>query len=151
MPEVSQEIVLNAVPSRVWEFVTTLRHLPRWMDGIASVQAISDPKASIGTTFTAVRRGRPGDETWLVAEWEAPHRLRLLEYHRKLELIIDLAPARDGARMRLQYNWPSERGILDRLFRPTAQRQMVERSLARLQELIKLNQDIKLLHGMGDE
>lgn len=151
MPEVRREVMLNAQPGRVWEFITAIRYLPQWMDGIASVQAISDPQTSAGTTFTAVRRGRHGDEAWLVAEWEPPHRLRLIEYHRRREFLIQIAATRDGSRLSMVYSWPPERGLLDRVLPPTAQRQMVERSLKRLQELVSVNGDIKLLHGMGDE
>ncbi len=151
MLTVKQEVFLNALPGRVWQFITALRYLPQWLDGVASVQAISDPWTSAGTTFSALRRGGRQDESWLVAEWEAPHRLRLLEYRRKREFIFLLSLDRDGTRLSMQYNWPSERGLLGRLLPATAQRQMVTRSLARLQEIIKLNQDLKLLHGMGDE
>ena len=151
MLTVKQEVFLNALPGRVWEFITALRYLPQWLDGVASVQAISDPRTNAGTTFSALRRGGRQDESWLVAEWEAPHRLRFLEYRRNREFIFLLTLERDGTRLSMQYNWPSERGLLDRVLPATAQRQMVGRSLARLQEIIKLNQDLKLLHGIGDE
>ncbi len=151
MPTIQQEIILNALPGRVWEFVTALRYLPQWLDGIASVQAISDRQASVGTTFTALRRGRRDDESWLVADLEAPHRLRLLEYRRNRELIFQLEPVREGTRFFLQYTWPAERGLLGRFLPPRTQQQMVAGSLTKLQELIKLNQDIKLTRGMGDE
>ncbi len=151
MPTVNQEILLNTHPRRVWEFITALRYLPTWMDGLASVQAISDPQTTAGTSFTALRRGSHADESWLVAEWEAPRRLRLIEYHRNLEFILELEPDRGGTRLTMRYSWPSRRGVLDRLFAPRAQQQMVARTLAHLQETITLNQDLKLLHGMGDE
>jgi hypothetical protein len=121
------------------------------MDGVVSVQAIGDPRASAGTTFNASRRDRHQDESWIVAEYEAPHRMCLVEYRRNREIMLLLQPERDGTRLSMRYTWPSERGILDRILRPTAQQQMVERSLARLQEMFSLNQDIKLLYGMGDE
>lgn len=151
MPTIKQQVSLNAHPRRVWDFITALRYLPVWMDGLASVQAISDPQAAAGTSFTALRRGSHTDESWLVADWEAPRRLRLIEYHRNLEFILELEPDRSGTRLSLRYTWPSRRGILDRLFAPKAEQQMVERTLARLQEAISLNRDIKLLQGMGDE
>ncbi len=151
MAEVRHEVTLNALPGRVWEFITTIRHLPLWLDGIASVQAISDPQTSAGTTFTAVRRGHYDDEAWLVAEWEPPHRLRLIEYRRKQEILVLLSETREGARLNMRYIWPREWGLLDRILPPRAQRQMIERALAKLKEIVCLNQDIKLLHGMGDE
>ncbi len=151
MPEVRQEVLLNALPGRVWEFITTIRYLPRWMDGIASVQAISDPRTTAGTTFTAVRRLQHGDEAWLVAEWEPPHRLRLIELRLKREMLLLLEERGSDTRLQMIYTWPGSRGLLDRLLPPTAQRQMVARSLQNLKELVALNQDLKLLYGMGDE
>jgi hypothetical protein len=151
MPTVSHEQQVNAAPARVWEFVTALRYLPVWMDGIVSVRSIGDAGGSAGTTFTIVRRGHHEDESWIVAEYEAPRRIRMVEYRRDHDLILLLLPDPVGTRLRMKYTWPSARGILDRILRPTAQEQMVARSLARLREMFSLNQDIKLIYGMGDE
>ena len=151
MSAVSHEQQVNAAPARVWEFITALRYLPVWMDGVTSVRAISDPSGSAGTTFTIIRRGRHEDESWIVAEYEPPRQVRLVEYRRNHELILLLQPDPVGTCLRMEYTWPSTRGILDRILRPTTQQQMVERSLARLREMFSLNQDIKLIYGMGDE
>ncbi|MDQ5850850.1 MAG: SRPBCC family protein [Chloroflexota bacterium] len=151
MPTIRQTEVLNAPPERVWEFVTALRYLPVWMADVAAVREISTPQTAAGTTYTLVRRGRRDPETWIVADWEPPRRVRLSEVRRHIQLVLELEPDAQGTRLSMQQEWPSNRGLLDRLLPPTARRQALERSLARLKELVALNQDIKLLYGMGDE
>lgn len=151
MPTLTDEVILNAPARRVWAFITALRYLPRWLEGVASVQAISDAQPTDGTTFTVLRQGKRDDESWLVAEAEAPRRLRLIEYRRNREFLLLLEDIREGTRLSMRYTWPEERGLFGRFFPPTSQRQMVARTLARLKDLIALNQDLKLLHGMGDE
>ena len=151
MPAIRQTEVLNAPPERVWAFVTTPRYLPVWMAGVTAVREISTTETAAGTTFTMTRRGRHDPEMWIVADWVPPRRVRLSEIRRDIQLVLELEPDAQGTRLSMQQEWPSNRGLLDRLLPPTARRQALERSLARLKELVALNQDIKLLYGMGDE
>ena len=151
MPTITHEQVLNAPTERVWEFITALRYLPVWMADVTSVREISTPQTAAGTTWSMVRRGRHNLESWIVADWEPPRRMRLAEYRRDIQLTLRLEPDTDGTRLSIEYEWPSNRGLLDRLLPPTGHRHALERSLARLKELIDLNQDIKLLYGMCHE
>ena len=151
MLSVQEAAVLNAAPERVWAFIVTLRYLPLWLGDIKSVQAIADAQASVGTTFTALHHRRHHDESWIVADLSPFHRVRLLAYNHRPEYTFLLDPQAAGTHFTMVYSWPGERGVLDRLLPPTRQRRMVADSLARLEELFRLNRDIKLLHGMGDE
>ena len=150
MPAITQAQLLNAPVERVWEFVTALRYLPVWLADVNSVREISTPQTGAGTTWHMRRRGRHDDESWIVADWDPPRRVRLAEYRRDIQLVLQMEPDAEGTRLSMEYAWPS-RGLLDRLLSPAGRRRMLERSLARLKELIDLNQDIKLLYGMGDE
>ena len=150
MPAITQEQLLNAPVERVWEFVTAVRYLPVWLADVTSVREISTPQTGAGTTWRMRRRGRHDDESWIVADWDPPRRVRLAEYRRDIQLILRIEPDSEGTRITIEYAWPS-RGLIDHLLPPAGRRHMLERSLARLKELIDLNQDIKLLYGMGDE
>ena len=151
MPAIQHEVVLNAPPERLWEFLTALRYHPLWMADVASVQAISTPETAAGTTYTVMRRGRHGPESWIVGELDPGRFLRLSEYRRDVHLRFRLEPLGEGTRLHVEYAWPSRGGLLDRLLPRAAQQRTLVRSLARLKELVALNQDIKLLYGMGDE
>ena len=151
MPTIQDEVVLNAPPGRLWEFPTALRYHPLWMADVSSLQAISTSETVAGTTYTVMRRGRHGPESWIVAELDPARFLRLSEYRRDVHLRFRLEPLGEGTRLNVEYAWPSRGSLLDRLLPQAAQQRMLERSLARLKELVTLNQDIKLLYGMGDE
>ena len=151
MPTVSHHVLLNAPRERVWAFVTALRYLPLWMVDIATVEGISTTETTAGTTYSVVPRGSHHPEAWIVAEWNPPRQMRWTEYRRRIDLEFELENEGQDTRLRVGRTWPSRNGILDRLLPPRSQQQTLERSLARLQELVALNQDIKLLHGMGDE
>jgi hypothetical protein len=132
--------------------MTTLRYLPLWLVDTEAVRAISTPQTQAGTTFEVIRaRSRGHVEHWIVMDWEPPRSLRLTEYHEDIHLRLRLEPDAAGTRLHAALEWPSPRGLFARFFPPTAQRHLLARSLQRLGELIDLNRDIRLLHGMGDE
>jgi uncharacterized protein YndB with AHSA1/START domain len=149
MPEVIQTIDIHASPERVWDMVTALRYLPLWLEGIASVSAISTPESAAGATFELTRKGSSARGSWIVAEWNPGQFVRLTEYRHDLHYIFELAPIAGGAQLTLTYRWP-QRGLA-KLLPPTAQRRLVQRSLTKLKELMDFNRDIALLHGIGDE
>ncbi|HEX6290458.1 MAG TPA: SRPBCC family protein [Herpetosiphonaceae bacterium] len=152
MPVAQHDITLHAPPDRVWAFIIALRYLPLWLSDVAAVQAISTSQTQAGTTFEIVRAGGRGMvEHWIVLDWEPPRSLRLTEYHADLHLRLRLEPTAGGTCLAAQLEWRQPRGLLQRLLPPTAQRRTLERSLHRLAELIDLNRDIRLLHGMGEE
>src|SRR3954451_6402422 len=149
MTTVTHSVELNAPVERVWAFVTALRYLPAWLDGWSAVREISTPATAAGTTMVVNRGRRHDHEDWIVAEWHPPGHLRLTEYRPDIQLVMELTPSGAGTHLTLHYTWPA-RG-LDRLFTATGQRQALQHSLAKLRQMVVLNQDIKLLHGMGDE
>ncbi len=151
MPTVKAEVVIDAPHERVWEFVTALRYLQVWMDDVEAVSGMSAPEPAAGTTFSVTRRGRRDAESWTVVDWSPPNRMRVTDDGRPTQIAVNLEP--DDNRTRVSLLWESSawRGSVPRLLPAFGQRQAPERSLARLKELIDLNQDIKLLHGMGDE
>ncbi len=151
MPGVTQNVFLNAAPERLWDFITALRYLPSWMVDIAAVRDISTPQIAAGTTFTLVRRRRHDPEEWIVADWKPPRRLRLVEYRRGMELIVEMEPVENGTRLSLHVDAGKPHGLFAHLLPSASRRRTLQASLARLQELVALNGDIKLLHGMGDE
>ena len=151
MPAISAEVIVNGAPQRVWDFVTALPYLRVWMAGVVGVTAISTPETAAGTTFELARRGAHRPEEWVVADYDPPRRLRLAEYRQNRQLVLRLEPVAAGTRVLVEEEWPGRRGLLDRLMPPTRQRRALQQSLARLRELVRLNQDIKFLHGMGDE
>ena len=151
MPSIQRELLLHASADRAWAFLTAPRFYPVWMEDVASVQAISTPVVGPGTTFVVTRRGRHDQEGWIVADWEPPRRVRLVEYRRGTFLIFTLQPRPEGSRLQIEHGGPPGRGLLGRLMPPLRTERTVERMLARLADLFTLNQDIKLLYGMGDE
>ncbi len=151
MPSIQRELLLNAPQDRVWAFLTAPRFYPVWMKDVLSVQAISTPVIGPGTTFVLARRRRHAQESWIVADWEPPRRLRLVEYRLGTSLIFVLEPQPEGTRLWLEHGVSPSRGLLGRLMPPVRLQHTVEHMLARLAELFTFNQDIKLLYGMGDE
>lgn len=151
MPSVQRETLLDIPSDRAWVFLTTPRFYPVWIEDIASVQAISTPVIAAGTTFALARRGRHDQEAWIVAEWEPPRHVRLVEYRRGTYLIFDLEAQAERTRLQIEYGQPASRGLLGRLMPPLALQRAVERMIPRLHEVFVFNQDIKLLYGMGDE
>jgi uncharacterized protein YndB with AHSA1/START domain len=151
VPSIQRELLLNAPQDRVWAFLTTPRFYPIWMEDVVSVQAISTAVIGPGTTFVLARRRRHAQESWIVADWEPPRRLRLAEYRLGTSLIFVLEPQAEGTRLWLEHSVPPSRGLLGRLMPPVRLQRTVEHMLARLAELFTFNQDIKLLYGMGDE
>lgn len=147
MSAARREVLLDAAIERVWAFVTTPRVLPQWFNGVERVQAVTTAETASGTRFELTRHGQT--ETWIVADWEPPRRVRYTEYRRNIQLWLELAA--DGPRTRLRASWEAPgSGLLGRLSSARSGA-MLERSLARLHELIKFNRDIRLLHGTGDE
>lgn len=145
-----REIVVNAAVARVWAFITALRYLPLWLDGVTSVQ----PAAAItqsGTQFAIVRAGQHGPpETWIVADWEPPRHVRYTEYRRNVQLVFRLSPLDQQTRVHATLDAPTVSGVLARLL-PDRSGAALDRSLARLHEICMLNRDIRLLRGVGDE
>lgn len=150
MPSVHQATLLNATPERVWAWLAAPRFYPLWMDGVAAA-AVSTVEVGPGTTFTIVREQRQAEEAWIVAEWDLPRRMRLAAYRTDLQLIFRLEATPDGTHLVIEQAWPASRGLLSRLVPPRSQQRGLERTVSRLREIFALNQDIKLLHGMGDE
>ena len=136
MPFVEQTIVVHASASVVWERITALSQLPRWLDGVAVVRAQSTTQTQPGTTFEIVRAGRPDAEHWIVLDWQPQRSLRLTEYHQDWHLHLRLEPLAEGTRLVARWEWKASRGLLQRLSPPTAQRRALERSLERLATLI---------------
>ncbi|HEY0736732.1 MAG TPA: SRPBCC family protein [Herpetosiphonaceae bacterium] len=136
MPSVDHTIEVRAPISIAWERITTLANLPRWLDGVAAVQAISTRETQPGTTFEIVRAGRRDVEHWIVLDWQPQRSLRLTEYHQDLHLRLHLESLDEGTRISARWEWKAARGLLQRLSPPTAQRRSLERSLERLAALI---------------
>ncbi len=151
MPSVQQAIVVNATPERVWTWLAAPRFYGVWMDGVAAVPAVSTVEMGPGTTFTIIREQRHAEEAWIVAEWDLLRRMRLTAYRTDRQLIFQLEAAPDGTHLVIEQAWPASRGILSRLVPPRSQQRGLERTVSRLRAVFALNQDIKLLHGMGDE
>lgn len=154
MAQMEHEIVLNAPPERVWAFITALRYLPLWLADVRAVEPLpggfNPPETRPGSTFALERAGRRERESWIVADWEPPRRLRLTEYRRDLQLVFQLSASAEGTLLRAALGEPDRRGWLGRIW-PDRRREQMERSLAQLRELIALNRDLRLLHGVGDE
>lgn len=136
MPNVDHTIVAHAPVAVIWQRITTLSLLPRWLDGVVAVRSISTAEAQPGTTFEIVRAGRRDVEHWIVLDWQPQRSLRLSEYHQDLHLRLQLEPLAEGTRISAQWEWKTPRGFLQRLSPPTAQRRSLERSLERLALLI---------------
>lgn len=151
MPLVTRETLLDIPRERAWAFLTAPRFYPVWIEDIVSVQAISTPVVAAGTTFALARRGRHDQEAWIVVEWEPLRHARLVEYRRGTYLIFDLEAQAERTRVQIEYGQPASRGLLSRLMPPSGLQRAVERMIPRLHEIFALNQDIKLLYGMGDE
>jgi uncharacterized protein YndB with AHSA1/START domain len=151
VPSVRRELLLDAPPDRVWAFLTAPRFYPIWMGDVVLVQAVSTPVVAAGTTFVMARRGRHDQESWIVAEWEPPRHVRLVEFRRGTYLIFDLDARDASTRLQIEYGLPASRGLLGRMMPPVGLQRAVERMTERLTEIYTLNQDIKLLYGMGDE
>lgn len=151
MPSVQQTVDLNAPPERVWAFITALRYLPLWLAGVTEVRVIFLPETQPGTRFEVVRAGQRDVEQWLVMDWEPSRHLRLTEYRRDEQLRFWLTPGNLGTELRGEAAWPGTRGLLDRFLPQPQRKHMLARSLGQLQQLIRFNRDIRLLHGMGDE
>jgi len=148
---VEAERTLYAPVNRVWALITTLRYLQVWFSDIAAVQAISTAQTQAGTRFELLRRGQRDAEQWIVAEWEPEQYVRLTAYHRDVHLNFRLKAEGANTQLKLEHAYPNALGIVGRLLPPTRQKALLQVSLNRLHELITLNQDIKLLYGMGDE
>ncbi|HEY0604434.1 MAG TPA: SRPBCC family protein [Herpetosiphonaceae bacterium] len=136
MPSVDHTIVVYAPISVAWERITTLSNLPRWLDGVAAVQAISTAHTEPGTTFEILRAGQRDVEHWIVLDWQPERSLRLTEYHQDLHLRLQLEPLPEGTRLSARWEWKAARGLLQRLSPPTARRRSLERALERLAALI---------------
>ena len=136
MPYVEQTITIHAPVALAWERITTLANLPRWLDGVASVRALSTAQTQPGTTFEIVRAGRPDAEHWIVLDWQPQRSLRLTEYHQDRHLYLRLEPLTEGLRLVARWEWKAPRGLLQRLSPPTTQRRSLEHSLERLATLI---------------
>ncbi len=135
----------------MWALITTFQYWPVWMVDVAAVRWITTSQAQAGTRFELMRVRALDPENWIVAEYEAGQKLRLAEYHQRIQLNLAVEPTATGTLLRTQLEWPNTRGLLGRFLPDMARGQALERSLARLKEVFDLNQDIKLLHGMGDE
>jgi len=151
MPSIQQATVLNATPERVWAWLAAPRFYGAWMDGVATARAVSSGEVGPGTTFTIVWEHRQLEEAWIVAEWDLLRRMRLTAYRTDRQFIFQLETVPDGAHLVIEQAWPVSRGILSRLAPPRSQQRGLERTVSRLRAIFALNQDIKLLHGMGDE
>ncbi|MBV9787043.1 MAG: SRPBCC family protein [Chloroflexi bacterium] len=136
MPHVEQTIVIHAPVALAWERITTLANLPRWLDGVAAVRALSTAQTQPGTTFEIVRAGQPDAEHWIVLDWQPQRSLRLTEYHQDRHLHLRLESLSEGTRLVARWEWKASRGLFQRLSPPTAQRRSLDRSLERLATLI---------------
>jgi hypothetical protein len=149
------EIMLPALPERVWNWVTAVKFWPLWINGVAHVQAISTAEPQLGTTFEVQRVGQHKTEQWIIAEWEVGRSVRFTEYHQNIQLGFNAAPNGAGAQLQLQVEWPNSSGMLGFLAAKMTPGGRWARSLASssssLIDLFVFNRDIKLLYGMGEE
>jgi hypothetical protein len=150
MASVQQVVTLNATAERVWAWLVAPRFYPVWMDQVQAVRDISTPEVGPGTTFVLTRRGRHSPEDWIFAEWQYPDHLRLAEYRGKRQIVFHLEGAATETHLALEHEW-SSRGLLPALVPSWGKQRSIARTAERLRELFALNQDIKLLYGMGDE
>lgn len=151
MPSVQQTILLNATRERVWTWLAAPRFYGLWMDGVAAVRTASRGEAGPGMTFVIVRKQRQVQEDWIVAEWNSFRRMRLTAYRTDHQLIFGLNDAPEGTQLAIEQTWPASRGLLSRLAPSRSQQHRLDRTASHLHAIFVLNQDIKLLHGMGDE
>jgi uncharacterized protein YndB with AHSA1/START domain len=150
MTTIAQDVLLNAPPERVWSFVTAPRYWRTWLADVHSVRSITTPNMAAGTRFEVLRVGAHRGEQWIVAEWQPHDHVRFTEYHKNVQLVFDLAAASDSTQLHLTYSAP-QRGWLNQLLFTRAQQRALKQSVARLREMVKLNQDIKLLYSIGGE
>jgi hypothetical protein len=151
VPSVKYETLFDIPPDRAWAFLTALRFYPVWMEDVVSIQAVSTPVVAAGTTFVLARRKRHDQEAWIVADWEPQRHVRLVEFRRGTYLTFDLEAHEAGTRVQIEYGLPASRGLLGRLLPPIGLQRAIEHMVEQLTEMFVLNQDIKLLYGMGDE
>lgn len=148
MPTITDAITINAAPDRVWDMLTALRYLHLWLAGVARVQALSTPPTALDTQFDLVRVGS-AQTTWVVSAWQPVQHVGFSTVEGDAHYRFTLEPTGTGTLLTMETQ-RSLRGLA-RLLPAATQRRLVTTSLARLKELIVLNRDIALIHGVGDE
>jgi hypothetical protein len=143
---------LNALPQRVWDFVTAIGFWPRWMEGVVAVEPADAAPIGLNTRFTIRRASqRAGREGWLVRTWQPARRVDFVSYTHHIDLRFTLDPHADHTTLRAAISYPNTRGPLGRLLPDMRRAAELGRSLHTLQQMIAFNRDIWLLHGVGDE
>lgn len=148
MPTIADKIEINVPPQRVWELLTALRYAHLWLADATRIQAISTADVGAGTTFEMVRGGST-PAAWIVSAWQPPQQLCFSTTDGDTQYSFTLEPTQTGTLLTMEYQ-RTGRG-LSRLLPVAGQRRLVQRSLARLRDLITFNRDIALIHGVGDE
>ena len=98
---------IAAPPAAVYATITDLARWPDFVRGIERMEILTSGPVGVGTTFRETRTmfGRSATEEMTVAQLKPPHRFDLTaENHSTRYLVVhDIAPAPDGARLRLVF------------------------------------------------
>ncbi|MFQ5759524.1 MAG: SRPBCC family protein [Acidiferrobacterales bacterium] len=104
-------VLIDRPVDEVWSFLTNWEEMPRWMNGVDSMRALSDGPVGTGTELRFVARGAERPST--ITAWASPKQLTLSSiqggitatYHYRCE------KEKDGTRLTLNAQCTANGGL----------------------------------------